>query len=192
MGVTFKPFASCLYTQPAIDGVIHLRNEHRLRPEDVETIQCRVSKFCMDAACKPNPQTGLEGKFSTSYCIAIALIEGKAGEDLFQDMMTRNPSIKAVMKKVRVEERKELKEDQAEITIRLRNGKSLKYKVEHPLGDPKNPLSDQALEEKARILLRSVLSKERVDSLLKKLWAFESIENVGELAWVVTKAKGRR
>jgi 2-methylcitrate dehydratase PrpD len=192
MGVTFKPFASCLYTQPAIDGVIHLRNEHRLRSEDVETIQCRVSKFCMDAACKPNPQTGLEGKFSTSYCIAIALIEGKAGEDLFQDMMTRNPSIKAVMKKVRVEERKELKEDQAEITIRLRNGKSLKYKVEHPLGDPKNPLSDQALEEKARILLRSVLSKERVDSLLKKLWAFESIENVGELAWVVTKAKGRR
>jgi 2-methylcitrate dehydratase PrpD len=192
MSVTFKPFASCLYTHPAIDGVIHLRNEHRLRPEDVETIQCRVSKFCMDAACKPNPQTGLEGKFSTPYCIAIALIEGKAGEDLFQDMMTRNPSIKAVMRKVRVEERKEFKEEQAEITIRLRNGKSLKHKVEHPLGDPKNPLSDQALEEKARILLRSVLSKERVDSLLKKLWAFESIENVGELAWVVTKAKGRR
>jgi 2-methylcitrate dehydratase PrpD len=106
----------------------------------------------MDAASKINPQTGLEGKFSTPYCIAIALIEGKAGEDLFQDMMTRNPSIKAVMKKIRVEEKKELSDKQAEITVRFRNGKSLKYKVEHPLGDPRNPLSDQALEEKARIL----------------------------------------
>ena len=192
MGVTFKPFASCLYTHPAIDGLIHLRHEHRLRPEDVDTIQCKVSKLCMDAACKVNPQTGLEGKFSTPYCIAIALIEGRAGEDLFQDMMTRNPSIKAVMKKVRVEERKELNEKQAEITIRLRNGKSLKHKVEHPLGDPKNPLSDHALEEKARILLRPILPGEKVEALLKKLWTFESMENVGELARLLTKRKGRR
>jgi 2-methylcitrate dehydratase PrpD len=94
-----------------------------------------------------------------------------------------------VMKKVRVEERKELTDKQAEITIRLRNGKSLKYKVEHPLGDPRNPLSDQALEEKAKILLRPILAREKVDLLLRKLWAFESMENVGELARFLTKNK---
>jgi len=190
MGVSFKPFASCLYTHPAVDGVIRLRNEHRLKPEDVDSIQCRVSKFCVDAACKANPQTGLEGKFSTPYCIAIALIEGRAGEDLFQDGMTRNPAIKAMMRKVRVEERKELSDKQAEIVMRLRGGKTLKHKVEHPLGDPENPLSDEFLEEKARALLRPTMPKERIDTLLQQLWSFESLENMGELTRLLTRGKG--
>lgn len=191
MKVSFKPFASCLYTHPVIDGVIRLRNEHRLKPEDVKVIDCKVSKFCTDAACKLSPQTGLEGKFSTPYCMAIALIEGRAGEDLFQDGMMRNAGIKAMMKKVRVEEKKDLTGQQAEITIRLRNGKTLKHKVEHPLGDPGNPLSDQYLEEKARILLGPILPKERIEAVLKKLWAFESMEDVGALTKLLTKGKGR-
>lgn len=188
MGVSFKPFASCLYTHPAIDGIIRLRSEHHLKPEDVESIHCRVSKLCIDSACKLNPQTGLEGKFSTPYCIAVALIEGKAGEDLFRDEMTRSPAIREVMNKVRVEE-SDLTGEQAEISIQLRQGQTLKHRVEHALGDPGNPLSDRDVEEKARTLLSPLLPKRRMDALLKKLWAFESVGNVGEVIRLLSKKR---
>jgi len=52
--------------------------------EDVDAIQCRF-QFCMTPVQDQSPD-GLEGKFSTPYCIDC-LIEGKAG-NLFQDMMT--------------------------------------------------------------------------------------------------------
>jgi len=178
MGVSFKPYASCLLTHPIIDGVIHLRNQYQLKQEEVEAIQCGVAKFCFDAACQEDPQTGLEAKFSTYYCVALALIEGRAGEDLFRDENTLDPAIRGLMKKVHVEEKPGLSDREAELTIQLRNGKSLTHRVYFPLGDPENPLTDQQLEEKTRNLLAPVFPKERIDLVLEKIWAFESIENI--------------
>lgn len=190
MGVSFKPYASCLYTHPTIDGIIHLRNEYRLRPEDVKAIRCDVSKFCLDAACHKDPQTGLEGKFSTYYCVSIALKEGKAGEDLFRDEKMRDPGIRDIMRKVQIEEKLDFSDKEAEVTLQLRNGKTLTHRVYCPLGDPENPLTDQKLEEKTRSLLASILIKERTDAILKKLWAFESIEDISEFTPLLIKVDG--
>jgi len=82
------------------------------------------------------------------------------------------------MKKVHVEEKPGLSDREAELTIQLRNGKSLTHRVYFPLGDPENPLTDQQLEEKTRNLLAPVFPKERIDLVLEKIWAFESIENI--------------
>jgi 2-methylcitrate dehydratase PrpD len=192
MNVSFKPFASCLYTHPAIDGVIHLRNVHGLTSEDVDAVHCSVSKFCMDAACNLNPQTGLEGKFSTPYCIAVALMEGRAGEDLFQDELARNPSITSLLKRIHVEEKWQLSDKQAEIKIQLHDGRMLNHKVEHPPGDSERPLTDQDLEDKARSLLGSIFSKKRSDAILQNLWGFESVKNVAELTQLLSKKDGQR
>ena len=178
MGVSLKPYASCLYTHPTIDGVIHLRNEYQLNPEEIEGIHCKVSKFCFDAACQEDPRTGLEAKFSTYYCVALALIEGVAGEDLFRDEDTLDPAIRGLMKKVHIEETPGFSDREAELTIQLRNGKTLRHRVYFPLGDPENPLTDQQLEEKTRNLLAPVFPKERIDLILEKIWAFDSIENI--------------
>lgn len=192
MGVSFKPYASCLYTHPAIDGVIHLRNTYRLKPEDIEAIHCSVSKFCFDAACIRDPQKGLEGKFSTSYCASLALIDGRAGEDLFRDEKTRDPAIRGIMERVKIEEKPELSDKEAEVTIWLHDGRTMKHKVDYPLGDPQNPLTDKQLEGKARSLLKSVFEKEIVEAVLKKLWDLESIENIEELISLLSKGDGRK
>jgi 2-methylcitrate dehydratase PrpD len=102
--------------------------------------------------------------------------------------MTRSPAIREVMKKVRVEE-SDLTGEQAEISVQLRQGQTLKHRVEHALGDPGNPLSDRDVEEKARTLLSPLLPKRRIDALLKKLWAFESVGNVGEVIRLLSKKK---
>jgi 2-methylcitrate dehydratase len=90
----------------------------------------------------------------------------------------KDPMVQQMMQRIRVEEKPELEENQAEITVRLRDGRILEDRVEHPLGDPENPLSNEGLEEKARTLLSPLFTERRVDALLKKLWDFESVKKI--------------
>ena len=185
LDLSFKPYASCLYTHPAIDGVIQLRNKYGVDPQEIESISCQVAKFCFDAACLPTPQSGLEGKFSTAYCIAIALREGRGDESLFKDEMVKDPLIAGLMKKIRIEQNSNLSDKESEIAIRLRNGKILNSKIVSPLGNPENPLPNRALEEKAVNLMGTIFSEERIREIIQKIWTLESLNNISELTEIL-------
>jgi hypothetical protein len=58
-----------------------------------------------------------------------------------------------------------LSDKEAEITIRLHNGRTARTKVNYP-GDRKIPVGS-GLDEKARGLLESIFEKERVEAILK-------------------------
>jgi len=181
LGTSFKPFASCLYTHPTIDAVIALRNQNTIAPDAVDTIRCGVSKFCMDAANQKNPQTGLSAKFSVSYCAALAMLNGRAGDDLFQDTEIQNPATLDLMGRVGVEAVPELKDSEAEVTVILKNGQKLKHHTVHALGSPENPLSDRQLEEKAKTLLEPVFDGKKADTIIDRLWGLEEVENISEI-----------
>jgi 2-methylcitrate dehydratase PrpD len=185
-GTSIKPFASCLYTHPTIDAVIRLRNDHGITPEAVDGIRCGISKFCKDAANQKHPQTGLAAKFSVTFCAALALLEGKAGESLFQDAATRNPQLLDMMCRVEVEEIPGLKDSEARVTITLRNGQRLEQHVQHPLGSPAHPLSDDQVEEKARDLLAIAFDREKAGIIIDKLWLLEKVESISEITSLLT------
>jgi 2-methylcitrate dehydratase PrpD len=178
LGISFKPYASCLYTHPLIHGIIQLRREHQIKPQDVKKIECHISRFCYDAACKRHPQTGLEAKFSSYYCAAIALLEGKAGNDLFRDDCVTTGKILQYMEKVVIFLSPLLTDSEAEVLIYLNNGHCCQCHVEHPLGDPWNPLDDLSLAEKARHLLSSRFSKKRIAEIIDMIWDFDSVRNL--------------
>ncbi len=186
-GTSFKPFASCLYTHPTIDAVIELRKQYKIAPDAVDTIRCGISKLCMDAANQKNPQTDLSAKFSVSYCAALAMLEGCAGEDLFQDAQTQNPDILDLMKRVEIEEIPDLKDSEAKVTITLQNGQRLRHHTVHALGSPNNPLSDRQLEEKAKTLLEPVFDGKKADAIIDRLWALEKVENISEITSLLSK-----
>ncbi|MCK7509436.1 MAG: MmgE/PrpD family protein [Desulfobacterales bacterium] len=56
----------------------------------------------MQAAGKTEPATGLEGKFSISYCVANALLRGVTGMQAFTDEKVNDPAVRAIMKKIKV------------------------------------------------------------------------------------------
>ena len=187
MGISFKPYASCLYTHPLIYGIIQLTREHQIAPKDVRKIECHVSRFCYDAACKKNPRTGLEAKFSAYYCAALALLEGQAGNSLFQDNHVRNKNIKQYMGMIEVTLNPALSDSEAKISIHLNDGHSFTCHVEHPLGDPWNPLDDQTLEEKARDLMALGFSKRRIDQIVNVIWDFESLRDLSKFSKLFRK-----
>ena len=178
---TFKPYAACLLTHPAIDAIIDMRNKYDLQPEDVGEIQCDVARFCLDSAGQVEPRTGLSGKFSTYYCAALALAEGVAGEDMFTDRKVLDPKMVALRKKVKARVVPRFKNTEARVTITTRAGKKYSAYVDRPKGDPRNPPTDRELEDKFRSLAAFVLPQRKIESLVKTIWSLEKLPNMRHL-----------
>ena len=178
---TFKPYAACLLTHPTIDAILEMRNKYNLKPEDVEAISCDVGKFCLDSAGQVEPKTGLSGKFSTYYCAALALAEGEAGENMFTDKKVQDPQMVALRKKVKAKVVPGYKDTEAKVTITAKGGKKYSAYVDTPKGDPRNPPTDEELENKFRSLAPFVLPQSKIDRLVKAIWSLEKLDDVRRL-----------
>ena len=80
-GVGFKKHPSNYFTHRPIDAALALREEHKLDPRDIERVEVIFPRF--DYVNRPQPQTGLDGKFSVQYTTAVALLDGEITIDSF-------------------------------------------------------------------------------------------------------------
>ena len=65
--------------------------------------------------------------------------------------------------------------------IVLKSGAQKSVRVEYHRGHPKNPMTDAEMEEKFRSLAAKYLSAERIDALLRQLWALEDMPKAATL-----------
>ncbi len=88
---TYKPFACGIVLHPAIDAAIQLRNEYKLKPDQIDHVDLRVNPLVLELTGKKTPREGLEGKFSIYHSVAVAIVEGAGGEKQFSDRAVRDP-----------------------------------------------------------------------------------------------------
>ena len=179
---TYKPFACGIVEHPAIDGCIQLRNEHKLKAEDIESIALKVHPLVLELTGKKTPQTGLEGKFSVYHSSAVAIVHGAAGEEQYSDAVVRDPHVIALRDKVVATVESGIHEDQVRIAITLKGGKVLEKYVEHAVGSLGRPMSDADLEAKFRGLADGILSQPETDRLIRMCWDVEKLRDAGEVA----------
>jgi 2-methylcitrate dehydratase PrpD len=100
-----------------------------------------------------NPETPYQAKFSLAYCVAVALLEGRAGLEQFSPERIRSAPIRALIERseVTVEEDLTAKYPAAwpvRLTVKLKDGTVLTGAADYPRGNPENPVPTSALEEK--------------------------------------------
>ena len=179
---TYKPFACGIVEHPAIDGCIQLRDEHKLKGDEIQSIVLKVHPLVLELTGKKTPKTGLEGKFSIYHSTAVAVIHGAAGEAQYSDEAVRDPKVVALRDKVTATVDKAMHEDQVHVTIRLRNGKTLERYVEHTIGSLGKPMSDADLEAKFRGLCGDILSRSETDKLIGLCWDIGKLKDAAEVA----------
>jgi len=179
---TYKPFACGIVEHPAIDGCIQLRNEHKLKPEDIESIALKVHPLVLELTGKKTPQSGLEGKFSVYHSSAVAVIYGAGGEAQYSDEVVRDRKVIALRDRVSAAVEPGIHEDQVRIAIKLKSGKTLEKYVEHAVGSIERPLSDDDLEAKFRGFADGILSKAEADKLIQLCWDIGKLKDAGEVA----------
>ena len=182
-----KPYANGVPCHPIQDAVIQLQGAHALAPEEVRAIELRVHPLVLELMDRPEPASGFEGKFSFQHCVAAALVDGRAHIAQFADSCAADPTIRAVRAKVRATVDESFRADEAHLAITLADGRTVETHVAHATGSPENPLSDNALEAKFRMLTNDVLGPERAEALLGAVWDLDGQPSVGEVARLMVK-----
>ena len=179
---TYKPFPCGIVIHPAIDGCIQLREQHRLTGDEIETVALDVHPLVLELTGKKTPVSGLEGKFSVYHSAAVAILHGAAGEAEYSDQCVRDARVVALRGRVTAAVDSRLAEDQARITITLKNGGMLQRFVEHAVGSLDRPMSDSDLERKFRGLTAPVLGDGAVEYLLQQCWTLGDLEDAAQIA----------
>lgn len=179
---TYKPFACGIVIHPALDAAIQLRNQYHLKPEQISSIDLRVHPLVIELTGKKTPQIGLEGKFSIYHAVAIAVIDGAAGEKQFSDAKVRDPMTVALREKVNTVVDPSIKPEQVDMTITLTDGRKLHKFIEHAIGSTEVPMTNQQLEKKFTDLAEGILPPDQTRALIDKCWGVERLDSAAEIA----------
>ncbi|KAB1077412.1 MmgE/PrpD family protein [Methylobacterium soli] len=179
---TYKPFACGIVMHPAIDAAVQLRDENHLTPDEIERVSLKVHPLVLELTGKTAPRTGLEGKFSISHAVAVALVEGAGGEKQFSDRAVRDPVITALRGRVAPVVDGAIKPEQVDLTITLKDGRTLNRFIAHAIGSVERPMSDAALARKFTDLAEGILPDPQIRRVLDLCWRIETLPNAGDVA----------
>jgi 2-methylcitrate dehydratase PrpD len=179
---TYKPFACGIVIHPAIDAAIQLRNENKLTADQIARIDLKVHPLVLELTGKKTPQIGLEGKFSVYHSVAVAIIEGAAGEKQYSDRAVRDPQIIALRDRVNAIVDPSVRPEQVDMTVTLKDGRTLHKHIEHAIGSVEVPMTDQQVEAKFTDLATAVLPAAQVRKLIETCWQVERLPGAGAIA----------
>ncbi len=97
-----------------------------------------------------------------------------------------DPQIRAQLQKVEVVADPEIEKvfpalQRVIVHIDTRDGRSFRKQLDYPKGDPRNPLTDQEVEEKFMALADGVLSRDAQKRVKDAIWNLERVGSVSEL-----------
>jgi 2-methylcitrate dehydratase PrpD len=158
MRASIKPYACCRYNHGLIDCVLQLSRDHQLQPEQVERIRLGVLSGGRVLVADPieqkrQPKSVVDAQFSAPYAAAAALVLGTGGLDAFSPSNLEDPRIQALMQRTECYSDAELDAGYpaqwpAAAEIALRDGRSVRTRIEYMTGEPENPVSRAALVDK--------------------------------------------
>ena len=191
-GMKFFPTEALTHTP--ISAVLDLVKDNDLHPEQVTKIQIRSLARAADILSDPSkydPHTKETADHSLPYVIAAALVERQVTPVQFTMEKIMDPTIRAQLKKVEVVADPEIEKvfpalQRVVVNISTADGAMYSKKLDYPKGDPRNPLSDQEIEEKFSALAEGVLSAKAQKKLIDGIW---NLENVGAVTKLMALMK---
>ena len=152
---TLKPYASCLLTHPVIDAMRSVADAAAARP--IDAIEVEVNPSCIKLAGNPDPQTGLEGKFSTAYCAALGLHGYGVTSADFSAQRVADPTLRDTLSRVTLIAAPDRIMTSARIRLSFADGGALDAETALARGNPGNPMSWDDLRTKFMALVTPVL-----------------------------------
>ncbi len=193
-GISIKPYPSGSLSHPAQDLILDMVKEHGINASNIDTIDVGANSNVPNALIYPMPITALEGKFSIPFCMAIGVLERKAGIAQFTDRKVREPKVVEMMKRVTLyvdDELEALGYDQvrSRIRIKLKDGRTVEGRADVSKGHPLKPMSWDDLGEKFRDCGRLVLPRRNVDQAIDLVGKVERERNLLPLIRLLAAGK---
>ncbi len=171
-GLKVKRFPNCGSIHRALDGLLQLRNEHGLRPENVARIVVRAPIAHLNNLMYERPVDGLQAKFSLEYGIACGLVTGGVQLADYTDEAVKRPDVRREMEKVLREPVDKLESEfDTEVHVTLVSGETVMASIHMPVGSKACPMTDDQLWDKYDACVLPVLSADAGAELKRSLMA---------------------
>jgi 2-methylcitrate dehydratase len=189
---TFVKFYPAEYhAQTAIWAALGLREKiggdpmKRVAHVGVETHEAGYTILGRDPE-KWSPETRETADHSLPYIVTMALLEGGIENGTYAPRKLSDPAIREFMKRVIVKEDKGLTEVYPgsipnRVSVKLDDGETLAVRVDAPRGHPSNPMTEEEIEQKFRLLTRGILRGPQVEKALKFVGTVEKQARVSPL-----------
>lgn len=166
--MTFKNHGCCGHCFATIDAVLALRP--KLRIEDISRISVGTYKAAVEVTDRKTIVTSFDGRFSTPFTVASALVHGSVRLSGFTPERLQDPQVIALMQRVEmvIDPACELAfpgRRSSKVEIEMKDGTRLSYYQLTRKGDPDAALSDVELQDKFTELVAPVLGFEQAHAL---------------------------
>jgi 2-methylcitrate dehydratase PrpD len=173
--------------------MLDLIRKHDIRPEQVVKVKVGTNRHMPNALIHHQPANELQAKFSMEFCMAILLLQRKAGLAEFTDKVVNRPDVKKMIGKIEFGVHPEAEAAGYEkmttiIDIELADGRKIGGRADFGKGSPANPMSDEELSGKFRECAAwGKLPKANADKVVDLVFNLEKLKSIRELTRLLAR-----
>ena len=184
-----KAFPTEALTHTPISAVLELVRDHTLLPHEIAKVHIRTTARGADILSDPSkydPRSKETADHSLPYVIAAAIADRQVTPSQFTPAKIMDPLIREQLNKIVVTADPDIEKvfpalQRVIVRIHTVDGREFMQQLDYPRGDPRNPLTDQEVEEKFEALAEPVMSASRRRRAMDAIWELEKQTSVTEL-----------
>jgi 2-methylcitrate dehydratase PrpD len=154
-GISLKPYPSGSLTHPAMTEMMRLIEANNIQPDHVEKVDVGANHQMTTTLLHHHPKTGLEAKFSMEFCMAILLLQRKAGLGEFSDNVVQRADVSEMIGRINFyvdpeAENAGFDKMTSILKIHLKDGRVIAGHADFAKGSPANPMTFEETATKFR------------------------------------------
>jgi 2-methylcitrate dehydratase PrpD len=195
-GISLKPYPSGSLTHPAMSELARLIEVNNIQAGQVEEVDIGANHNMVTTLLHHQPKTGLEAKFSMEFCLAILLLERKAGLSEFQDKVVQRADVQEMIRKVNYYVDPEAESAgydkmRSLLKIHLKNGSVITGRADFGKGSPANPMSfDEAAVKFRGCAEFADWPRDKTEKIIAFVKSLDAAPDVRALAPLLSSQKG--
>jgi len=182
-GVGFKKHPCNYYTHRPVDAMLELQRKHAITPDQVAKIVVDFPRVVY--VDRPEPKTGLDGKFSIQYTTCLALLDRRISIESFDDRRRFAEDMRALLPLVTLNVRDDIptsfESTWAAVHVHTKSGQVLSERCDRPRGMPGVPLSRDERIAKFKVCVDNVLSTAQADEVIERVERLDRLRDIASL-----------
>ena len=129
---------------------------------------------------KYRPESRETADHSLPYCMAAAIVDKKITTQSFSEEKLKDPAIFEVIDKIKGEPSLEFEKmfpakQPSKVVVTTNDGQTFEEYLEYPKGDPREPMTQEDLQNKFNSLAEGVLSADRLAEVKDLIFSCETV-----------------
>jgi 2-methylcitrate dehydratase PrpD len=168
---------------------------NNIQAAQVEKVDIGANHNMTTTLLHHQPRTGLEAKFSMEFCLAILLLERKAGLSEFLDKVVQRTDVQEMIRKINFYVDPEAESAgydkmRSILKIHLKDGKVISGRADFGKGSPANPMSfDEAAVKFRGCAEFAGWPKDKTEKIIAFVETLDSTQDVRALSPLLSSEK---